>query len=280
MEDRVVRLQAIAKAILEYAGSQLARSTVQFLYYPKKNKIPVGAGSGVLIRDRNNFFIYTAAHVISEGMISNLFINLHGRESLSLSMPYLVTSLPDGKNRKDDQYDVGALLLRDEDVQKLLTLNCIFIGQDTLLTGYEAHKDDHVICLGYPSTKLKLNIAENTMTQQYFIFPTNPVISLKEKANRLSSKDHILIPYNRRKLTPLFSNQKIMGPDPHGMSGGGVWLIRIGEKKMDAYLIGIMIEIDQRSYMVGTKIKFFVDSVKTYLSELMELRQQQIQEKV
>lgn len=257
---------------LERITQKLARSTIQFFAYKSGTKIPVGSGSGVLIKRDSDHFIFTSAHVIADGKIDSIFINLKGQRSLNLNCPYLCTEMPSTGKRDDDLMDVGILFLRADQVEEITNIGGYFTDSSFIKLNHCQDKKDSILTLGFPANKLKLDFPGNSMQQSYMAYPNNPAITYKSKNGRVTSENHVLIPYERKNLKSLYSTDRIMGPYPHGMSGGGMWLLKeVKPLLYSANLVGIVNEINyKRSYFIGTKIDFHVQSLNTYYDQLKD----------
>ncbi len=266
----------------ELANRKIQKSTIQFFHFKAGTKdIPEGDGSGVLVKHRNEYFIFTNAHVIGDGNLDKIFINLRGDKSLNLNSAYVHTIMPESGKREDDKFDVGIVLLREHQVKAIKEIGYTFIDYGKVLVDYEIDKDNFVTCLGYPASQVKIDFSENSMDQTYMAFSNKPRLNKREGFKKFTSENHILVPYPKNNLVSISSEERKTGPLPYGMSGGGMWLIVETRKRFiyDAKLLGIMMEYDsRRSYIIGTKINAFTQSLDRYFDEL-KIKDQELRDR-
>jgi hypothetical protein len=98
------------------------------------------------------------------------------------------------------------------------------------------------------------------------IFTERPVPEVIYSELGCNIKENIIIPYNKKNLSDLITGQQFPndGPDPYGMSGGGLWYIPAdGNGSTRKKLVGILTEWFDKNYLIATKIDVFTEIIRT-----------------
>ena len=118
--------------------------------------------------------------------------------------------------------------------------------------------DNTLILMGFPCSKVKTKILSSEGKLQKYITQNSDNSEYK----RLGVNRHIgiVIDFNQKQVICPYSGIKRF-PDPHGMSGGGLfWIENKGKyiKNVPTYLIGIVIEKDENNKkgIVAIKINY------------------------
>ena len=124
--------------------------------------------------------------------------------------------------------------------------------------------DNTLILMGFPSSKVKTKLQSSEGILQKFITQN----STDEEYKRLGVNKEIgiVIDFNEKQVKSPGKGIKKF-PDPHGISGGGLfWMDNKGKtsKNVPAYLIGIVIEKDKnnRGGIVAIKINYGLAMIK------------------
>ncbi len=217
-------------------------------------------GSAVLLSVTPHIFLITAAHVLDENKDTTLY--LAGRhEPIEVAGPsYRVLAPPSG--RRDDNLDVGFILLAGAMVNELARFT-VLTPQDIDVDDLPAHHTLYGF-VGYPGTRNKpLPGRKFQLSSAVFVLTPTPLDRYAPLG--LNPLLHFVADFDRNKLV---DRQKglITGPQPHGLSGGGVW--RLG--RHDEFLagshteklIGIGIEYrESTKVLVGVRMSLVVASL-------------------
>ncbi len=228
---------------------------------------PQLVGSSILLRLPTRALLVTAAHVLDENKRTTLYVG--GAEQLVQLVGPSYRVLPPASGRQGDTLDFGFIDISDTAPDQWIRYRFV--------TPNDLDVDDVPVAhtlygfVGYPETR------------------NRPLLGRKFQ---LSSTAFVLVPsalepYTALGLNPLthfvgeFDQQKqfdakkgiVTGPDPHGISGGGVW--RMGQPSEFANgtnaerLIGIGIEYRKsKNVLIGVRLALAVSAIAAAHPEL------------
>lgn len=183
-------------------------------------KKPQFLASAILLKINNWHFALTAAHVLDERSSSDLYIG-SGDNVVLLEGSYGSTVPPGTGNRNQDRIDIGIVKLSEKKVQDMqedefLTFNDIYNLDTDTTTG-------HYIFAGYPCSKHKRAIKgkEAEATMYSFIAKPAPLADYQDAG--LNPSISLLLQFDKQNLW--LPSGRVVGPDPTGISGGGVWFL-------------------------------------------------------
>jgi hypothetical protein len=158
-------------------------------------------GSGVLINISENMFLCTAKHVVDRSASSGLYIA--GSDKLE---PLV------GTFQSSQEHDVAILKLAPEQVSLLQRFS-------PLLTEYVASEAEtqasaYVEFVGYPATKNR-KVYNKNMLKNFIQANGCKVVSIDGWRVRIA--------FNEKKNIDSKTRGRVQAPDPHGMSGGGMF---------------------------------------------------------
>lgn len=198
-------------------------------------------GSGILIVIANEHFLITAAHVLDENAISNLYLpSRNGFVMISGNSSR--TSAPNG-NRKIDRYDLAYVHLSEEIIQAIHSnfwfLPVSLVDLDTVPT-----EGMHYMFIGYPHKAVQIKFGTSKVVAQiesYIDKVSHESVIRKANAD---PNCHIVIHFDAKKAKDSSGNL-ITPKDRLGMSGGGVFTCvpgRDGDGVPNMWLCGVGIE--------------------------------------
>ena len=267
-------LDAVARRVnvrIADAVNRLLDSTAP-LYQPDARKQPSAIGSGVFFRIREHRFLVSAAHVcdrasphypISAGTVRSI-------EDLGFRWRSPRMDAPLASGREDIAvFELGPMEADGYDSTPFLTLDDF----DPYPPSEEECSRSSYLVIGYPRT-LQPRQATGATLQPV----PRPLVTMSRNfaeypALGIAPDTHLLLSYDRRGFHSLGPSQE--EPDPHGMSGGGVWrLDGLGSSgTITTKLVGILIEYHARapSSLVATRVNALLGALRKVRPDLKPL---------
>jgi len=249
---------------LSKAADEVLKFTCQFLKYKEaKKNIPIANGCGLLLEYNSNYYCISNAHVIGDAELEKTFILLRNNKTVYLGGQYYQTRLPDSGRRSDDKLDVAVLKLNPIVVSAIIDRGYNFMSVSKIKTGYSFRKEDKLLIAGFPASKTKLDFKNQLLTPMPIIVRTIPYhkdLSIENFSNDF----HFVVSYPIKSLVNSETKQYQRAPDPHGLSGSGLWLLSQNPNgDQSAHLIGIVSEYhENRAVIISTKIDLFIDLLR------------------
>ena len=221
-------------------------------------------GSSVLIRIASQSFLITAAHVMDIAKEKPLFIT--GTDSLiNPEAQFYSTRKPLSGDRKDDKLDLAVVPL-DEDIVNKLEHSCLFLGLDGIDTAERSEPHSYYITIGYPGTKQPKQKG-NQLDYIPMTLGTIEVSVGKYQHYGINPNTNLLLRFNKKKVHSKLRLET--APNPHGMSGGGVW--RVDSPSDCARLVAIQHEyLDREHLILATKIGLCFDVIGYHFPNLRQ----------
>ena len=239
--------------------------------HQKKKEKPIQTGSGVIVKIKNEFFIFSATHVFENFNGMGLLTSPPGRNQIEQISGERFSS--GNLATKIDKFDATVFHIQSEISQPLKDLAITLDDFD--FEGYDPIKPIFMIT-GFLAKES--NTAGNEIKSLANNFPT---IELDDyKGYGYEKEDYILLSYENQVL---INNRWQMTPIPRGMSGGaiikaqGTSLKNFGkERKRDKQLLsGITIEQhrdkgNKLGFLLGTRVNVFIDLIHKFMPEVLE----------
>lgn len=205
-------------------------------------------GSSVLIRIATQSFLITAAHVMDEAKKQPLFVG--GTDSpIHLEGQFYSTRKPLSGERKDDKLDLSVVPL-NEDIVNKLGHSCLFLGLDDIDAHERSELHSLYIAIGYPGTKQPKQKG-NQLDYIPMTLGTIGVPADECQHCRINPDTNILLRFTKKKVHNKLRLET--APNPHGMSGGGVW--SVNRSSDCARLVAIQHEyLDREHMLLATRI--------------------------
>ena len=232
------------------------------LYYINNKNRPALLGTALLIRINDKYFILTAAHVIDENKYSTIYYP--GKNKLKiLNTVFETISLPESRNREDDIYDFAFSILNNSIVNELKN-KFSFFPVNRIDPNDIPSKDKFYTIIGFPGTKSSAIPSLKKIKSKAFAF-TSVSDEKSYKKIGVSDRTHLVLNFDKKESLNSEAN-KFTSPDPHGMSGGGVWLSRIiqpNKVKETNKLIGLGIEYRKSlNILVAVKMSLILECIR------------------
>ena len=250
--------------IITSLARTIAKSTCK-LYIHRKDKIsvPQSLGTSLLLEFNGNHYCISNAHVLIDEDFGKAFVINKAAKSMTIGGHFFSTRMPENGKREDDTFDLSIVKFPDDAVKWLKDSGYLFIGMDKINSGFTPSKDDLMLMVGYPASTTKTIIRERKIITQPFYYVTNLSQNGVTGFN-FSDDHHIIVNYQRKRITNPITKKIQTGPLPYGMSGGGLWqLQKNNDGDWAAYLVGVMFEyLKKHSAIVSTKIGVALEIIK------------------
>jgi hypothetical protein len=212
-------------------------------------------GSSVLVEFNENKYLISAAHVFKN---ENLIYYFPGIQNL---VPLLGPSIQMTSNFKEDRHDIKIISISDKLFEEFKTFNPIKVRESDAKRILEP--ETNVVLFGFPNSrnrkfrryikKFSIQALTNTTADNNWYILEGYDTSL-----------HILIHYNKR-INFTADNIQVDFPDPHGISGGGIWKLFLQKNYLNSknnYLVGIVIEKSKNhKFIVGIKLEYVIKAL-------------------
>lgn len=214
------------------------------------------AGSGVFARLGDRAYLISAAHVLDHCEYG-VFVPTRSGPIEPLDNRTTVTGRPQGTSREDDRFDIGFVRLTASEADDIGWERMV----DLDVVGGEPMPIDTTlfVVLGYPLRDH--HNAVGVMGGALTSFTTGLADAVAHQRAGLDERSHVLLRFDRRAI----ATKKSHGapPDMTGLSGGGVWPVRVDVEDAVArvpFFAGILIEKAARSLVVtrAPLIQYFV----------------------
>lgn len=214
-------------------------------------------GSGLLLRVGSSEFIVTAAHVMDRAM-HEFWVGSDDR-LVGIKGPYSHTAAPKG-DRDLDLFDLAIVPLREPEVSELR--RCRFLSLDDLAP-FEVPDLREVVgskylMFGYPCTRHDKR-REQVRPLKY-ISRACPAADYAPIG--ITPSTHIVLNYDKKRGYTV--DGQITLPDPHGISGGGIWKLQgfHGDDFEAEHLVAIAIEWRKgQKVAFGTRVRVLLDGI-------------------
>lgn len=232
------------------------------------NGIPIAHGSGVFVDVDGEKFLFTAAHVV-ESKMEEVSIPVGKKEVITLGGTWLINAVK--QHRNEDQIDISILRLSNDSIEKLKG-KYSFITEDQLGINHEFKTIPIYSVFGFPATKSKYNSHKKEIKSSPFLLHTQAESHDLYRELGYDEKTNIIVKYDRKNINNLHNLKKMTGPDPHGLSGCGLWQTPYGlsifNEDSDYQLVAIMIEYrtEKGGHLVGTRIDIFTEILRQNFS--------------
>lgn len=245
---------------LRAAADRVERHVVPVFHAPDDSELEP-AGSGVLARLGDCAYLISAAHVLDH-CDTGVFVPRKSGKIEPLVNPTIVTGRPPGTTRDYDRIDIGFVRLT---------------ADETDAVGFERTVDLDVVSgppmpsattlflvLGFPLRDHSTDPSAGTMTGELTSLMTGMADESAYRRAGIDERSQLLLRFDRR----VIATKKAVGapPEMKGISGGGVWPVRIDAIRSEdqtPLFAGIVIERPRRfraslAVTRGTLVKHFV----------------------
>ncbi len=245
---------------LRAAADRLERHVVPIFHGSDEGTLQP-AGSGVLVRLGSRAYLVSAAHVLDHCEFG-VFVPKTTHLVEPLENTPILTGLRAGASRDDDRVDVGFVRLttaeKEDFNERLLDLDVVSGPPMPIATTF-------FVALGFALKSHTANRSTKTIQSQITCFMTGLAEESVYERAHVDPRSHILLRFDQRSVATKSGRGSL--PDMKGISGGGVWPVRVDLSDSVAQIPlfgGIVIErpsLHRSSLAVtrGTLIRHFIE---------------------
>lgn len=262
----IVTLRDVIRELHDKAGT-FARRFTRPVYGVDARSLPDHIGTCLLLEVDGAKYVVTAAHVVDHNENTTLYV-LGETEPVIMVGPCRL-STPPGGIREKDKIDIAVIRLTPETVDQ--------IGSAEYLTPDKFDCGGFVpsnlcMALGYPNSRQKQRNPDQPGLRPKPVSIANLSVPAASKASiGVSDATHVLVKYDRNNA--IHENDIVdTGPDPRGMSGGGIWSVvnlrdteAVANGTADPKLVGILIEFrSAQQVFLATRISIVVETIRRF----------------
>ena len=247
------------KKVVGMFSDEIATHTVQlWLVIDDNGDKAKPYATGVLLEANGHYYLLTAAHVM-DGIDIKYLAFWDNQELVQVSGHAVYLSNQAEVNRTGD---VAVWQLSDDACNALMK-HYVFLPMDRIILDHKLKTEERYFLLGYPVSKTKKIFKTMTIPIKSLKFFTRGDFSeRKMKRNQLDPNVNFMLEYHRRKAQTVGSSNRQIEhlPDPHGMSGCGLWYLDDDKK---GRLVGIMIGYNHvDTIMIASRIDLATEIIR------------------
>jgi hypothetical protein len=259
------RPDLIEELFYELGGKILAHTPLLAGQDAKGKPFPIG--SSILLKWFDSYFLCTAGHIIKRFPDGGLYIFRQ-----TYLIPLEGEASTNDRPETDDNVDVATVKLTTECIDAIKSVGLVFFD----LRGFpvdhvDSFKKDYIIA-GYPRTKIKSKYSNKKkfISEPFELRTEMKRDDLTIEKLKLSSKYNRLFNYPRNRLVDSKTDQRLMGPDPDGLSGCGIWKLPryLWLNNLDNnhyYPSCLLIEYDHKTnYIIGTRLEIITEGIRRH----------------
>ena len=244
--------------------SDLAKEVESYtlqLFYLSDEQVPIPIASSILIKSFRNHYLLTAAHVYSGKAADRIFYIRDSDELVSIGGEKLISRIR--ANHVSNQTDLCIIQLDALSISNIISENKMFFDISGMNLDMDIDKSDLLMLYGYPWRHTNVNQDRKRIIHKPYRYLT--------KLTDHPDKDYVQpwlvqVKYTKNKAGRLGQTHTHRGPEPEGMSGGGIWkptrTLYDKNESITYCLVGIMTEyLRDRSIIVGTRMNIINDAL-------------------
>jgi hypothetical protein len=232
--------------------------------YREVNGLPQHLGTCVLLQSADGLWLFTAAHVLAQGVAATLMLPGKPFFKLRANVYSACPLTPEDTDKHGE--DVSFIKLSQEQAEALCAAGHQFLPtkEETI-----ARDEDLVLfpgeCVvtGYIDRSVKINHETQVAELEPFCFATHFADPHRLRKVHRDEKVNIAVDYPGRVYVD--GKERILRPNSKGLSGGAIW-------KTDGdnvRLVGIFTEVwEAHSLMVGTKVARILGAIQHFKDSL------------
>jgi hypothetical protein len=238
----------------------LERHSVTLLIWDLHLDRPVMLGSATCIELRGARYLLTAAHVVHDSKgrkLNQRAIGVIFRSVGSTNNAFVQRILAVGGGGLDSP-DIALLALSSEGADEIATSKD-FLPETRVLKGVSVDVSRRFAVYGTPRELSKASLANKTFKAVPMCYVTN---SCDPFPSALDQSHDIALEYNKTSNISSSQEGTVEAPDPHGVSGGGIWLFTeprdgVFRDPSELKLIGVQNRWRPNDgYVRGTQVQF------------------------
>lgn len=261
--SNIIDLAEYQKELQLKASQDAYRCTCHYLII--KNGTPEPHATGVFIKICETHFLFTAAHV-AEKLQDQISVGIDPNTALTLGGEWTINELKDSQKREEDKIDIAILKLDQESIDKVKK-QYSFLDENQLGINHKLMELPYYTAIGFPASQNKHNKHKNQLNSKPLIYNTIPAENKMYVVMDCNISSNIIVKYSKKNMINNETNMKVTGPDPHGMSGGGLWFVQTQllneSENVDKKLVSILTEwSSKKNIWISTRIDVFTEVIR------------------
>lgn len=210
----------ILNSTIEQATELLSRMSIPL--YIDKGSRPLFFGTGFIVKTQGRFFLVSAAHVLDAGAEHSIFFYCAPNTIRFLTGEAITTKIEN--DRSNDLLDIGITELRGSHLPPYPEVDKFAIDISYLRPTHLPRAAKIYSLIGFPATKVSLDVRERTVTVAPFCFRNRSVAETDYASHGLDPGTHLVLALDVKNV---FSSDgsRIQFPKPQGMSGSPVFVL-------------------------------------------------------
>ncbi|MGN3705374.1 hypothetical protein [Achromobacter xylosoxidans] len=255
VDHELVQFKQLAEAVKH----NFERHSVTLLMWDLDADVPVKMGSATCIELRGVRYLLTAAHVLMDcdwELRNPRAIGVVFREDGAANNAFVSRILAVG-GKPQDSLDIALLELSAEGADEIASAK-EFLPEMRVLEGGSADQSRLFAVFGAPKDWSPGSRVKRTFTAGPMCYVT---VSCAPFPSHLDPSQDIALEYEKSSNISPSQEGTVEAPDPHGVSGGGIWLISQSQEGVlwdpnGSKLIGVQSRWNEKDgYVRGTQVQ-------------------------
>jgi hypothetical protein len=228
-------------------------------------------GSGFLLKTSEMVTLITAAHVLDhhDGECSPLFLPTE-YGTIPIQGTSYSSAFTDGATRRNDKFDVAAIMLEQGICEKLAGVSCVS-SEMLHLTDINDPALPYV-AIGFPVKKAdkRIDYENKALEPELYGFITDEADSSKYEKLGVARDSHLAINFEKKNMFFSSGVKKGEAPNLNGLSGSPIWgLLHKSETELKAVIVAVLTEHHQGSIkaVLGTRLSAIPKQLSNLSSE-------------
>jgi hypothetical protein len=235
--------------------------------YEDVRGVPSLIGSGFLVQKNEQVFLVSAAHVLDKALeTKKMYFYVAPTTKRYLSGQLKRTAF--NHSRQNDRLDVGVLRL-DPPLPPYMGVRKFAMDYSHLRPSHLPRRGREYLVVGFPASRHKMQTAPAAVIAEPYGHRSWPIEDQLYERFGANPSEHIVFPFRRTKLVDLSGN-RIHGPNPQGLSGGPVFVLREEEDEHGAFpVVGVLIEFTRSTdaVLIATDAALAAEAIDLLLAE-------------
>jgi len=242
----------------EVLYKEILKSTVQFLLVNSENNVQPFA-SGVLIKILQDYYIWTASHIIDE-KIEKIAIPINKNKVIYPGGKWIFSTT----QSNPDKYDIAILKLSPQSVEDIKT-KYSFVEQNCIGINHKVINLPLYSINGFPTSLSRPKYKTGDIEPSFFSHSCT-CVTASDEYNPFNLLPHINILIQYPKQIFRVDKGKMENKNYlHGMSGCGLWFYEFGFNQfLKPKLVGIFYEwsIKNRNKLIATRTDVYWETIR------------------
>lgn len=209
-------------------------------------------GSGILLKIDDDYFLVSAAHVIEENKIRQMFIP-NGKEFIAIEGDFKGIALEEGQNREDDKIDLAVVKLATHVVIEISSI-FEFLSLDRIDINHNISNLNDYCLYGFPNIWTEKIVENQEFKSMPLFLRTQLNIEQKRTVPKYVKNSKLIVEYGGSPNHPVAK----------GLSGSGLWFLPQNSDGIeDISLVGILTDcFEYDKVITATRIDILTEILR------------------